>query len=238
MPISMQEAMYPVLVGYDSVMLDVDCEIGGNDQLFNMLAGRTLQQAYKKRDKFVLTTKLLEGTDGRKMSKTYDNCIYLTDEPNDMYGKVMSIRDDLIVPYFEACTDISTEDIAAAGHALAAGANPKPQKEHLAKEIVTLYHGKAVAERAAAEFNQVHREHKQPTDMPTVKIPAGKTSMPILDLLVYAKLAPSKAEARRLVTQGGVKVGGKVTIDWRSEVPLKSGLVIQVGSRKFISLRT
>ncbi len=235
-PIGMHELLYPLMVGYDSVVLDVDVELGGNDQLFNMLCGRTLQRQYGKRDKFVLTTKLLEGTDGRKMSKTYDNCIYLTDTPAEMFGKLMSINDNLITTYMECCTDISTADIAAVTKALAAGANPKPHKEHLAKEIVTLYHGTAAATKAASEFNQVHREHKQPTNMPTIKIPAGKKSMPITDLLVYAKLAPSKAQARRLVEQGGVKVGGEIVKDWQANVGLKSGLVLQVGSRKFAKL--
>lgn len=235
-PVTPNEFLYPIMVGYDSVVLDVDCEIGGNDQLFNMLCGRKLQKAYGKRDKFVLTTKILEGTDGRKMSKTYDNCIYLTDSPGEMYGKVMSIGDELIMPYFEACTNVPLEDIAAAAKALALHANPKPHKEYLAKEIVTLYHGKTAAAKAADEFYRVHKEGKLPSDMPTVKIPAGKTSMPILDLLVYAKLAPSKAEARRLVTQGGVKVGGKVEKDWQASVSFKAGPTIQVGSRRFVRL--
>ncbi len=235
-PIGMNELMYPLMVGYDSVVLDVDCEIGGNDQLFNMLCGRTLQQAYGKRNKFVLTTKLLEGTDGRKMSKTYENCIYLTDEPNDMYGKVMSLRDGLIMPYFEACTNVPLEDIGAATKALKLGANPKPHKEYLAKEIVALYHGRPAATKAASEFNRVHREGQLPREMPRVKIPAGKKSLPITDLLVYAKLATSKAEARRLVEQGGVKVDGKPAKDWKAQIGLKPGTTIQVGSRKFVRI--
>jgi tyrosyl-tRNA synthetase len=113
-PISVVEFLYPLLVGYDSVILDVDCELGGNDQYFNMLAGRTLQKAYGKRDKFVLTTKLIEGTDGRKMSKSYENCIYLTDAPNEMYGRLMTIRDDLIPTYMECCTDIPMKDVQEA----------------------------------------------------------------------------------------------------------------------------
>ena len=236
LPIAMHELLYPLFVGYDSVVLDVDAEIGGNDQLFNMLCGRTLQQTYKKREKFVLTTKLLEGTDGRKMSKTYDNCIYLTDKPDDMYGKIMSIKDELIVPYFEACTNVPADKIAAVAKELAAKQKPKTYKAQLAREIVTLYHNAKAATAAEAEFNSVHRDKAMPADVPTVKIPAGQKSLAITDLLVHAKLAPSKAQARRLVEQGGVKVGGKVIADWRTAVALKSGLVIQVGSRKFVKL--
>ncbi|HAV58252.1 MAG TPA: tyrosine--tRNA ligase, partial [Acinetobacter junii] len=235
-PIGLHEFLYPLMVGYDSVVLDVDAEIGGNDQLFNMLCGRTLQQTYKKREKFVLTTKLLEGTDGRKMSKTYDNCIYLTDKPDDMYGKIMSIKDELIVPYFEACTNVPADKIAAVAKELAAKQKPKTYKAQLAREIVTLYHNAKAATAAEAEFNSVHRDKAMPADVPTVKIPAGQKSLAITDLLVHAKLAPSKAQARRLVEQGGVKVGGKVIADWRTAVALKSGLVIQVGSRKFVKL--
>src|SRR3989344_8738239 len=112
-PISLHEFMYPLMVGYDSVVLDVDCELGGSDQEFNMLAGRSLQAAYKKRDKFVLTTRLIEGTDGRKMSKTYDNCVYLEDSLNDMYGKLMSLGDGLVKTYFECLTDVSLDEVGA-----------------------------------------------------------------------------------------------------------------------------
>lgn len=239
LPISMHELLYPLLVGYDSVVLDVDCELGGNDQLFNMLCGRTLQQLYGKRDKFVLTTKLLEGTDGRKMSKTYNNCIYLADSPSDMYGKVMSINDGLIVPYFEACTDVPAQEIAEVARALAeGGANPKPYKERLAREIVALYHSSADASSAEAEFGRVHREGKLPDDVPGMPTPKGMKEMPITDLLVHLKLASSKSEARRLVTQGGVKVASKLEKDWQARIRLTPGLVIQVGSRKFAKLQS
>lgn len=234
-PIFVHELIYPLLVGYDSVFLDVDCEIGGNDQLFNMLCGRTLQQIYKKRDKFVLTTKLLEGTDGRKMSKTYNNAIYLTDEANDMYGKVMSIKDELIVPYFEACTELAADKITEIAQALTNKENPKTFKAQLAREIVTLYHGGKAAAAAEAHFNAVHRDKVVPADIPVAKITAKK-KLAITDLLVFVKLSPSKAQAQRLVEQGGVKVDGRVITDWRAEITPQSGLVIQVGPRKFVKL--
>ena len=236
LPIAAHELIYPLLVGYDSVVLDVDAEIGGNDQLFNMLCGRTLQQAYKKRDKFVLTTKILEGTDGRKMSKTYHNAIYLTDEPGEMYGKVMSIKDELIVPYFELTTNAPMSKVKEIEAGLKKNDNPKQHKSRLAREIVTIYHGVKAATKAAVEFNRVHRDKAMPAEVPTVKIPAGKKSLAITDLLVLTKLAPSKAQARRLVEQGGVKIGGEIIKDWRAAVAVKTGLVIQVGPRKFVRL--
>jgi tyrosyl-tRNA synthetase len=134
-PIAMNEFMYPLMVGYDSVVLDVDCELGGNDQYFNMLAGRTLQKAFGKREKFVLTTKLIEGTDGRKMSKTYDNCIYLDDDANEMYGKVMSVNDNLMETYFECCTDVPMDEMKT----ILKG-NPRDAKARLASEITAIYH--------------------------------------------------------------------------------------------------
>ncbi|MBI5465962.1 MAG: tyrosine--tRNA ligase [Candidatus Kerfeldbacteria bacterium] len=234
--IGVHELMYPLMVGRDSVELDVDCEIGGNDQLFNMLCGRDLQKDFGKRDKFVVTTKLLEGTDGRKMSKTYDNCIYLTDKANDMYGKVMSIKDELVMRYFECCTDATKEEMAMWEQALRGGKDTKVLKQRLAREIVTLYHSAKAATAAEHEFNQVHRDKALPSDMPTVPIPAGKKSLPITEFLVYMKLAMSKSEARRLVEQGGVKIDGKVISDWRAEISLKPGLITQVGSRKFAKL--
>lgn len=235
-PIGAHELMYPLMVGYDSVVLDVDCEIGGNDQLFNMLCGRTLQQLYKKREKFVLTTKLLEGTDGRKMSKTYNNAIYLTDKPNDMYGKVMSIKDGLIIPYFELATDLPMEEIKQIESGLKQGNNPKTYKAQLAREIVKIYHGNKSAQQAESEFDQVHKNKDLPSDIPTVKLPAGKKIMLVTDLLVYVKLASSKSEARRLVEQGGVKIGEELVKSWGATVAIKKDLIIKVGSRRFIKL--
>ncbi|MEK7068737.1 MAG: tyrosine--tRNA ligase, partial [Patescibacteria group bacterium] len=146
-PIALHEFLYPLMVGYDSAVLDVDAELGGSDQEFNMLAGRQLQSALKKRDKFVLTTKLIEGTDGRKMSKTYGNCIYLEDAPADMYGKVMSVRDELMPVYFETCTDIPMDEVQKL-----LASHPRDAKQRLAKEIVTMYHGADAAQAAAAGF--------------------------------------------------------------------------------------
>ena len=237
-PISMTEFFYPLMVGYDSVVLDVDCELGGNDQLFNMLAGRKLQQAMGKRDKFVLTTKLIEGTDGRKMSKTYDNCIWLDDSAKDMFGKTMSIKDELILTYMECCTDMSMKEIKEAEKAMdgstklttGKGENPKIYKVKLAKAIVELYHGKAAAEREAAAFESTFHNKEVPTDIPQVKAKKGTR---LLDLIVDEKLTASKSDARRLIEQGAVKLDDKV-ID-SLEATVAAG-VLKVGKRKFVKI--
>ncbi|MDD4627908.1 MAG: tyrosine--tRNA ligase [Candidatus Peribacteraceae bacterium] len=229
-PIALHEFLYPLMQGYDSVILDVDFEVGGNDQLFNMLCGRTLQQAFGKREKFVLTTRLIEGTDGRKMSKTYNNCVYIEDEPNDMYGKIMSVKDELILTYMECCTGIPMEEIAAAKKEMEKGANPKDHKARLAREIVTLYHGAAAAQKAEAEFSKVFKDKGIPDDVPELKVKKGT---PLIDVLVQGKLAPSKSEARRLIEQGGVSIDGKVvsSVEAKSEAGL-----VKVGKRKFLMI--
>lgn len=229
-PISVQEFFYPLMVGYDSVVLDVDCELGGTDQEFNMLAGRTLQKAYGKREKFVLTSKLLEGTDGRKMSKTYDNCVYLDDTPKDMYGKLMRVKDDLIAQYMECCTDIPMEEIAAAQKAMKKGENPKTFKMRMAKEVTALYHGPKAAEAAESDFTAVFSEKGVPEAMPEVK--AGEGSL--VDLLIEHGLIPSKSEARRLIEQKGIHLNDTVVDSLDAKV--EEGIV-RVGKRKFLKIK-
>ncbi len=229
-PIAMTEFMYPLMQGYDSVMLDVDCELGGTDQLFNILCGRTLQAAYGKREKFALTVKLIEGTDCRKMSKTYDNCVYLDDAPNDMYGKLMSVKDELMLTYFECCTNVSMSEIKEIEKSLKKGTNPKEFKMRLAKEIVTLYHGADAAAHAEQQFTSVFTNKELPDDMPEVKVKKG--SLPV-DVLLEQKLIPSKAEFRRLVEQGGITMNEeKVT---ELDVKAETG-VVKVGKRKFLRI--
>lgn len=230
-PISVTEFLYPLMVGYDSVMLDVDVELGGNDQLFNMLAGRTLQTAMGKRNKFVMTVKLLDGTDGRKMSKTYENCIYLTDEPADMYGKVMTILDDLIPLYMEYCTGIPMSEIESVKKALKAKKeNPKVFKMRLAKEIVTLYHGTEKAAEAEAAFDAVFAKKGVPDDMPEYKAKKGEL---LIDALLAAGMVSSKSDARRLIEQGGIKVDDQVvdSIDTKAHPG-----IVKVGKRKFVKI--
>ncbi|MSR67425.1 tyrosine--tRNA ligase [Candidatus Peribacteria bacterium] len=230
-PISVTEFMYPLMVGYDSVVLDVDCEIGGNDQLFNMLAGRTMQHAHKKRDKFVLTTKLIDGTDGRKMSKTYSNCVYLTDSAEEMYGRLLSMPDALIPVYMECCTDLPMTEVKAAEKALKDGKeNPKNLKMRLAREIVTIYHSAEAAKTAEAAFENVFKNKGVPEDMPEYKAKKGES---LIDALLGSGTVLSKSEARRLIEQGGVKVGDVVvkSVDAKAETG-----VVRVGKRKFVKI--
>ncbi len=230
-PISPNEFLYPLLQGYDSVMLDVDCEIGGNDQLFNMLCGRKLQKIYGKREKFVMTTKLIEGTDGRKMSKTYDNCIFLEDAADEMYGKLMSIKDDLIVTYMECCTAMPMSDVKDAEKAMKRGENPKNLKMRLAREIVTLYHGKDAAEQAEKEFEHVFKDKGLPEDMEEIMVKKGSK---ILDVMAEHTLVNSKGEGRRLIEQGGVKMNDKTVSS--IDATVEQG-VLKVGKRRFVKIR-
>jgi tyrosyl-tRNA synthetase len=230
-PISLTEFMYPLMVGYDSVILDVDAEIGGNDQLFNMLAGRTLMKEMKQKEKFVLTTKLIDGTDGRKMSKTYNNCVYLTDEPNDMYGKILSMPDHLIPLYMECCTDFSMADVNTCAEALKTGSeNPKNLKMRLASEIVTMYHSSEAAKTAEETFENIFKDKGLPEDMPEYSSKEGES---LVDALLASGTVESKSEARRLIEQGGVKVNDVVVSDVNSTV--EAGIV-KVGKRKFLKM--
>ena len=234
-PINQTEFLYPLMQGYDSVAMDVDLEVGGNDQMFNMLVGRDLQKIYNHKDKDVLTTKLLLGTDGRKMSKTYDNAIYLNDAPEDMFGKIMSIKDGLIAEYFDLATELPGQEIAE----MLKMPNPRDQKVMLAKEVVKMYHGENAALEAAENFDKIFRRHEAPSEMEVFR--TDKTVYSVLDLLVDAKLAPSKNEAKRLIEGGAVKKttsGNEVKItSWQEEVALQDGMVIQSGKRNFIRIK-
>ena len=229
-PVGLHEFLYPLMVGYDSVVLDVDCEIGGTDQEFNMLAGRTLQQAYDKRDKFVLTVPLLEGTDGRKMSKSYENCVYLDEKPREMFGKLLSIKDELIVKYMHYCTDIPLDEIAKAEKEMKGGANPKDYKVLLAKEIVAMYHSTKEADQVEEEFQRVFKEGGLPDDMPEATVKKNDT---LIDVLVEQGLIASKSEARRLVDQGGIHLNNQPITS--IEATVEEGIA-KVGKRKFLKL--
>lgn len=229
-PINMQEFFYPLMQGYDSVQLDVDCEIGGNDQYFNLLAGRTLQQAYGKREKFVVTTQLIPGTDGRKMSKTYNNCIYLDDEPNDMYGKILSISDSLIVQYFECCTNVSLEELEAIIKELRSTNNPKSLKMKLARMIVTDLHSTEAAMAAEAHFENVFANKGVPDDIPEVEALEDEL---LLDALAKQPGIPSKSELRRIIEQGGLKLNDAPITNIK--VTIKPG-VYKVGKRRFYKI--
>ena len=221
------ETLYPLFQGYDSVHLDVDLEIGGTDQLFNMLIGRDLLRKMKGKEKFILISPMIVGVDGKQMSKTSGNCIWIEDSPSDMFGKIMSISDDLINKYFDLLTNISSTSVK--------DKNPRDRKVKLAKEIVKIYHSEAKAKKAEKEFNKVFKKKGLPSEILEVKISSEKLN--ILDLLVKTGQALSKAKARRLVEQGGVKVDSKVINDWQENISIKKGLIISAGKRSFIKVK-
>ncbi len=235
--IGLHEPVYPVLQAYDSVALKADVEVGGSDQLFNCLKGRELQKKFNQPPQDVLTTKLLIGTDGKeKMSQSLDNYIGIEEKPSEQYGKVMSIPDSLIIHYFKLVTRVSLEEIGQWEKMLKNKKIP-PQilKKKLAREIISIYHGKGAARKAEDEFNRVFKEKKLPSKISEVKIKEKKLGL--LDLLVKTKMALSKSGAKRLVVQGGVKINGKTQGDWRKTVDIKKGMVLRVGRRKFLKIK-
>jgi tyrosyl-tRNA synthetase len=230
-PVHLHEFLYPLMQGYDSVAMDVDLEIGGNDQTFNMLAGRTLQRALKNREKAVVTCKLLTDATGKKMGKTEGNMITLADAPEDMYGKVMSWTDGMIAPGFELCTDLSNEEIDGIMKQMEKGENPMVFKRQLAKEIVKTFISEEAADAAEAHFTTVHQKHETPEEIPEHKLGSSKK---LVDVLVESKLVASKSDARRQIEQGGVKVNDVPVSDANAEV--KKGDLIQKGKRHFVKL--
>ncbi|MBI2624805.1 MAG: tyrosine--tRNA ligase [Candidatus Nealsonbacteria bacterium] len=224
--VGVQEFLYPLMQGYDSVALDVDLEIGASDQLFNMMVGRKLQRVFNKKEKFVLTVPLLLGLDGRKMSKTYNNAVNLSDTPKDMYGKIMSLKDNLIIHYFELCTDVPQKEVKKL--------KPLKAKARLAREITAFYHGRKAALLAEKEFNRVFKEKKLPSNIPAFK--AKEEVRNILDFLTQSRLAPSRSEAKRLVLQKGVKLDGKIIANWNDDLKIKKGQVLRVGKKKFVKI--
>ncbi|MFA5935939.1 MAG: tyrosine--tRNA ligase [Patescibacteria group bacterium] len=230
-PVHLHEFFYPLMQGYDSVAMEVDIEVGGNDQTFNMLAGRTLLREMKHKEKAVLATKLLVDPTGKKMGKSEGNMITLEDAPEDMYGKVMSWTDGMILPGFELCTNVSEDEMKDMRTAMKNGENPMAFKRRLAEEIVTMLVGGKEGSKAAAHFSQVHSKGERPDEIPEFKV---KGAMLILDVLVASKIVSSKSDARRQIEQGGVKVDDAVVTDISMSV--KKGSVIQKGKRHFVRL--
>lgn len=232
--VSMLELLYPLLQGYDSVVLKADVEIGGTDQKFNLVFARKVQKKYKQPLQDIMTLSLLVGTDGvRKMSKSYGNYIKLTEEPIKMFGQIMSIPDLLIWHYFNLLTNLPSRGIELIKNKVYKTlATPKEAKLKLAKEIVAVCHNKKAADLAEKEFNRVFKEKKLPSEIPEVKI--DQKTLNILDLLVETKLASSKSEAKRLILQKGVKINGESQKDWGKTIKIKKGQIIKVGKRKFI----
>lgn len=238
LPLGAHEILYPLLQGYDSVAVEADIELGGLDQKFNVLAGRDLQKAYGQDQQDVILLQYLLGTDGKqKMSKSIGNTINLTDSAEDMFGKVMSIPDKLIVPYLELATAAEPQIIAETKKKLRAKTvNPRDLKAQLAQEIVGLYHSPADTAAAADGFVRVHQKKQLPSTMPTITIRPGRHML--LDVLVSQKLVNSRSEARRLVEQGGVRLDRKTLSDWQHPLDLAAGSVLEVGKRKFFRIVT
>ncbi len=229
----LHEFMYPIMQGYDSVMIHADVELGGTDQTFNNLVGRDLQKAYDQPPQIVMIMPILVGLDGvEKMSKSKGNYIGVSEEPNEMFGKVMSIPDSLMENYFTLLTDVPKARIAELTNA--AKTHPRAAKEALGKKIVSQFHGEAAGEAAAAEFQRIFTQKQAPTDLPEVRPP--RPEMNIIDLIMLAGLAPSKSEARRLVTQKAVAIGEESVLDVNAQVRLESGQVLRVGKRRFAKI--
>lgn len=233
--ISCHELLYPMMQAYDSVAIKADVEVGGTDQTFNMLAGRELQKKMNLPEQNVLTVPLLVGIDGvHKMSKSLGNYVGLSEKPEDMYGKVMSIPDALIPSWFTLATELSDADIAE----LARGDNPRDRKMRLAREIVALYHGAKAAEKAEAAFVSVFQKHETPEDVREMKY--KNIGNDLVETLVKVGFATSKSEARRLILEGAIKIDGKVVkeprLTWVPFIPHPIGwsMVIQKGKRHFV----
>ena len=232
-PLALHEVMYPLVMAYDSVALEADVELGGTDQKFNLLMGRNLQREYGQESQIAMITPLLEGTDGvQKMSKSLGNYIGINEPPQEIFGKVMSISDELMWRYYELCTDLSLPEIEALR---GSDRNPRDVKVDLAKRIVTDFYSERDARAAEEQFNQMFRSKQAPDDVEERTVPAGSWKLP--RLLVELQLAPSMAEARRLIEQGGVYIDGERAPQTDLDLSAEKSFLIQVGKRRFVRVR-
>jgi len=241
-PISLHEFFYPLMQGYDSVALESDVELGGTDQKFNLLMGRHLQKEFGKPAQAVIMMPLLEGLDGvQKMSKSLGNYIGVSEEPNEIYGKAMSIPDELMLKYYELATDISNEELAALRTGLADGSvHPRDAKMRLARTLVRMYHGEEAAEAAERHFRTVFQQRELPEDIPEVPLSRDvleQGKIRLIKLLVELGLQSSNGEARRSIEQGAVRVNERRINDIQAEVEVADGDIVQVGKRKFAKIR-
>ncbi len=234
-PITLMEMLYPLVQGYDSVALKADVELGGTDQTFNLLVGRTLQEAYGQEPQVILTMPILEGTDGvQKMSKSLGNYVGVCDSPRDIFGRTMSIPDALILRWFRLATDLTATELDAIQRELEGGANPSLCKRRLGRELVRLYHDGDQALAAEAEFDSMFRQGGQPDDVEVHVVTAGE---PLIDLMAALGMAGSKGEARKLVRQGAVSLDGVKVADEALVLDAShAGQVLKVGKRRFLKL--
>ena len=236
-PISLHELLYPLVQGYDSVALEADVELGGTDQKFNLLMGRNLQREFNQEPQVIITTPLIEGLDGvQKMSKSLGNYIGIEEPPSEMFGKVMSISDELMWKYYELLTDLSLSDISNLKSQIEAGENPRNIKVNLAKLIISDFHSAADAKWAEDDFNRRFVQKEVPDDIEDKSVAAGVYKL--AELLADTGLAASKGEARRLIEQGGVKINGEKATASNAEIIIDTkGVLVQVGKRKFLEIR-
>ena len=234
--IFLHEFLYPLFQGYDSVALDADCEVGGTDQTFNMLIGRDLMKIYKNKEKFVITTPLLVNPKtGKKLMSKTESFIGLDSPSNEMYGKVMALPDEVIFDCFKLCTDVSLKEIQNIKKALEQKiTNPRDLKSKLAREIVSIYHGRKASLNAEKEFDRIFREGETPSQIKTLKI--TPRSIGAKELLVKCDLAKSLSEAQRLIEQGAVSLDNQVLKDWRQILQIKKPIVLKVGKYRFVKL--
>lgn len=234
--ISVKEFLYPLFQGYDSVAIKADVEIGGFDQLFNLQAGRVLQKAHQMPEQDIMTVKMVEGTDGRKMSTSWGNIITIVDDADDMFGKIMSIRDDLITKYFLLCTDISEDEIIGMNAEMESGENPMRFKKKLAHEIVKLYHDETAATHAQSNWENTFSKGGLPDEIQEVSADPGEL---LVELLVRTKLVSSKTDFRRLVDEGAIKIiretGEEKISD--SKFAVTESMILKIGKRKFVNIK-
>jgi len=240
-PISIHEFFYPLMQGYDSVALEADVELGGTDQKFNLLMGRTLQKEYGQEPQIALTMPILEGLDGvQKMSKSLGNYIGINEPPNEIYGKTMSLSDDLIIRYYELVTSLELKEIENLKNQMQAGLNPRDVKMKLARQLVAQYYSEDAAETAEAHFKKVFQKRDLPDEMPEIAVSGvlledGKVWLP--KLIVHAGLTSSTSEARRLIKQGAVKVDDERIDDVDCQLEVAEDMVLRVGKRRFARVK-
>ncbi len=234
-PISIHEFMYPLIQGYDSVALKADVELGGTDQLFNLLMGRDLQRVWGQEPQVVITMPLLEGLDGvNKMSKSLGNYIGITESADDIYGKTLSVSDDLMFRYYELLSDLAAEEIAQLKSGMAAGTlHPKKVKQQLARELAARFHGVEAAQQAEANFERVFSQHELPEEMPEFTLPASTEGIWLPKLLAETEMVKGTGEARRMIQQGAVTVNGEKAGDVEQIIKAEGEVLLKVGKRRF-----
>ncbi|MDG1722124.1 MAG: tyrosine--tRNA ligase [SAR86 cluster bacterium] len=236
--IAVHEFLYPLIQGYDSVVLEADVECGGTDQKFNLLVGRELQRSYDQDPQVVLTVPILEGLDGtNKMSKSLNNYIGVDEAPDEMFGKIMSISDDLMWRWFELLSFISEKEIASLKNEMDAGKNPRDIKFILAEELVNRFHADGDGEACKEAFLQRFQKGLMPEDIPGISIDIDCDSIPLVNLLKNTEMVASTSEAARLIKQGGVKIDSKKVEDPKLEIKKGSEAIYQVGKRKFLKIK-